>query len=568
MSAATYQPVRLRSGSAAERRARIQAGEEEPYTPDPELAEARRRIEVIERYDRARREARIKELREEWDKFWAEVKRSVVAPVLVPFRLIRQAATSPLTISLILKLVLMGFLLLASSVISLLAVGAFFWSWSIGGPVEVEGWLFYGSKTHRPPHVTVPLPLEKILTDLRYDVQVEMELVRPTRGTSEEIGNFMLSLEMRSLQEPGTVLVSAAQPSLPPPPLPAPLLSLPVLPTSYLPCVLPWPLRSFCPSRLLGYAPAPNSKIRERRLKGGYSSPSRGKDVVPLKKDLMEGVLIKPGRVPEATIGSAFISIGREDLFEDKEQNNDSQCKPPSREVKTTGWVVIKLVPRPTGIRWILSFHPLPPLLLLPPISLALTFSSSIFAFAIISFIRRPKSSDGPQSAIESTAQQPGKRVKSEHELRIEAETRAFEARDRQEKRQAQSRQDEWDEMQASNLGGLRRMSSQGPAAGSARGKDTPRSSTVGGSETTAHSSAIDTSRLTISSNPSSASSSSESSGRSNSDSTITPSTSGIRARGSDVSSEVPRPSNSRSGSGNEARERRSRRSSSGDEMR
>ncbi|OCF40340.1 hypothetical protein I317_05842 [Kwoniella heveanensis CBS 569] len=545
-AAANYQPVRLRSGSAAERRARIQAGQEQPYTSDPELAEARRRIEVIERYDRARREARIKELREEWDKFWAEVKKSVLTPILVPFRLIRQAATSPLTISLVLKLILMGFLLLASSVISLLAVGAFFWSWSIGGPVEVEGWLFYGSKTHRPPHVTVPLPLEKILTDLRYDVQVELELVRPTRGTSEEIGNFMLSLEMRSLQEPGTVLVSAAQPSLPPPPLPAPLLSLPVLPTSYLPCVLPWPFRSFCPSRLLGYAPAPNSKIRERRLKGGYSSPSRGKDVVPLRKDLMEGVLIKPGRVPEATIGSVFISIGREDLFEDKEQNNDSQCKPPSREVKTTGWVVIRLVPRPTGIRWILSFHPIPPLLLLPPISLALTFSSSIIAFAIISIVRRPKSSDNNnsnRSAIDSPAEpsQPHERIKSERELRIEAETRAFEARDRQEKRDAQSRREEWDEMQSSNSGGLRRFDSQGSAiaagiSGAGRGKDaTPRSSTVGGSETTASSSAIDTSRLTVSTNPSSsASSSSDSSARSNSDSTVTPTR--LRSRGGSAS--------------------------------
>ncbi|WVF71523.1 hypothetical protein IAT40_006330 [Kwoniella sp. CBS 6097] len=559
MSAANYQPVRLRSGSAAERRARIQAGTEQPYTPDPELAEARRRIEVIDRYDKARREARLKELRQEWDTFWAEVKKNVVEPFLIPFRLIRQAITSPLTISLVLKLILMGFLLLASSIISLLAVGAFFYSWSIGGPIEVEGWLFYGSKTHRPPHVTVPLPLEKILTDLRYDVQVEMELVRPMKGTTEEIGNFMLSLEMRSLQEPGTVLVSAAQPSLPPPPLPTPFISIPVLPTSYLPCVLPWPFRSFCPSRLLGYAPAPNSKIRERRLKGGYSSPSRGKDVVPLKKDLMEGVLIKPGRVPEATIGSAFISIGREDLFENKEQNSDSQCKPPSREVKTTGWVVIKLVPRPTGIRWILSFHPIPPLLLLPPISLALTFSSSIVAFAIISIIRRPKHNRNDQKQSPAQETQSHLRVKSEHELRIEAETRAFEARDRQNERDARNRQEEWDEMQSSNSGGLRRMSAQGPvsvagASGPGRGKDTPRSSTVGGSETTAHSSAIDTSRLTVSSNPSSASSS-ESSGHSNSDSTVTPIR--LRARGDNVTSGE---------GGGSSRQGQRRRSSSGSE--
>jgi len=35
------------------------------------------------------------------------------------------------------------------------------------------------------PHTLVPLPTDLIQEDLRYDVQVEMELVRPPRGAEE-----------------------------------------------------------------------------------------------------------------------------------------------------------------------------------------------------------------------------------------------------------------------------------------------------------------------------------------------------------------------------------------------
>jgi len=45
------------------------------------------------------------------------------------------------------------------------------------------------SKTHRTPHVNIPLPLERFQEDLRYDIQVEMELVRPSRG-NEEMGEL------------------------------------------------------------------------------------------------------------------------------------------------------------------------------------------------------------------------------------------------------------------------------------------------------------------------------------------------------------------------------------------
>lgn len=35
------------------------------------------------------------------------------------------------------------------------------------------------------PHALVPIPGNQIQEDLRYDVQVEMELVRPPRGAEE-----------------------------------------------------------------------------------------------------------------------------------------------------------------------------------------------------------------------------------------------------------------------------------------------------------------------------------------------------------------------------------------------
>lgn len=64
--------------------------------------------------------------------------------VTIPLRIIHQTLTSPLTISLALKLALLGVLTLASGVFSILAVGAFWYSWGTGGAIEVEGWLRYG----------------------------------------------------------------------------------------------------------------------------------------------------------------------------------------------------------------------------------------------------------------------------------------------------------------------------------------------------------------------------------------------------------------------------------------
>jgi hypothetical protein len=44
---------------------------------------------------------------------------------------------------------------------------------------------------------------------------------------------------------------------------------------------------------------------------GGFSSPAKGKDVVLLKKELMEAVLLKPARGGEAVVGAVYVSIGK-----------------------------------------------------------------------------------------------------------------------------------------------------------------------------------------------------------------------------------------------------------------
>jgi hypothetical protein len=75
------------------------------------------------------------------------------------------------------------------------------------------------------PHALVPLPSDLIQEDLRYDVQVEMELVRPTRGAEETgqylpswkskaewIGNFMLGVDLRSIRNPNVAVFRASQP--------------------------------------------------------------------------------------------------------------------------------------------------------------------------------------------------------------------------------------------------------------------------------------------------------------------------------------------------------------------
>jgi hypothetical protein len=87
----------------------------------------------------------------------------------------------------VLKAALLVVLVLSSAVVSVAAVGAFWWSWGTGGNVELEGWLVYGSRDHRTPHAVLAVEPDRFQEDLPYDVQVELELVRPSPG-AEEMG--------------------------------------------------------------------------------------------------------------------------------------------------------------------------------------------------------------------------------------------------------------------------------------------------------------------------------------------------------------------------------------------
>ena len=128
----------------------------------------------------------------------------------------------------------------------------------------------------------------------------------------------MLSLDLRSARTPEMVVISAAQPvsshspigsnaqrqSLPPPATVASMLSLPSI-SSFLmpPCIIPWPFRGLCPSRLLGYGEQSSSLARKKRRGGN--------DAVLLSKTLMEGVMVNPSLGGDTVLGSAFVSIGR-----------------------------------------------------------------------------------------------------------------------------------------------------------------------------------------------------------------------------------------------------------------
>jgi hypothetical protein len=64
--------------------------------------------------------------------------------ITFPIKKTYQLMTSPLTISLTVKSILLAFLLLTSGIISTLGVGGFWLTWGRMGSVEVEGWLIYG----------------------------------------------------------------------------------------------------------------------------------------------------------------------------------------------------------------------------------------------------------------------------------------------------------------------------------------------------------------------------------------------------------------------------------------
>lgn len=148
---------------------------------------------------------------------------------------------------------------------------------------------------------------------------------------------------------------------------------------------------------------------------------------------------------------------GREDAFDPSSPAAASGW----REVKTTGWVVVRFVPRPTGIRWLLSSHPIPPLILLPPIALGLTLSSSFFAFVIITYLARPKTDKGQVASRSSREKQPSRSMPSgsvEEQLLAERRANTFAARDAHERQEREQRQREWEDVDRLARGGLRKI--------------------------------------------------------------------------------------------------------------
>lgn len=81
----------------------------------------------------------------------------------------------------------------------------------------------------------------------------------------------------------------------------------------------------------------------------------------------MEAVLVRPSRGGEAVVGEAFVSIGKQysqSLVKDmanevgredavRAGTDPEKCSSLSKEVRTTGWVIVRFIPRPTGIRYV-----------------------------------------------------------------------------------------------------------------------------------------------------------------------------------------------------------------------
>ncbi|GMK57219.1 hypothetical protein CspeluHIS016_0400530 [Cutaneotrichosporon spelunceum] len=391
------------------------------------------------RYNRSRRQRTTPSPNSDFVEFVHRVLDICFFPITFPIRVLRDVLTSPLTISIVIKGILALLLILVSAAFSTLAVGAFWWSWGVGSNVEVEGWLTYGSRVIRTPHATLQLPADKFQEELPYDVQVELELVRPSHS-SEEMGNFMVTLDLLSLRAPEVSIVHVAQPSLPPAPLKTSLLSVPTIPTWFLPpCVIPWPFRSLCPSRLFGYAGVPDARIKERRRRGSLVSPARGNEVVLLTKELIEGTVINPVR-GDLAIGSAFVSIGREDT------NSEASDARYHREVRTTGWVVVRFIPHPTGLRRLFTSNPLPSLIILPPLSFSLTVVSALIGFLAISLIGGGKTMSEEEKELKPEGRKP-KREKRDSPERSESRLaqldRVWDARTSREETQA------WDAIEA-----------------------------------------------------------------------------------------------------------------------
>jgi hypothetical protein len=102
----------------------------------------------------------------------------------------------------------------------------------------------------------------------------------------------------------------------------------------------------------------------------------------------------------------------------------------------------------------LITSHPLPPLLLLPPLSLSVSLTTSVLAFLLITLCGRSRKQ--PTKVIRPASD---KNPMSEEALLAEKQARAFDARDQDEKDEAARRREEWEQVESSALGerGLRR---------------------------------------------------------------------------------------------------------------
>lgn len=155
------------------------------------------------------------------------------------------------------------------------------------------------------------------------------------------LGNFMIWLDILS-EKTNKPIRTISQPCLPALPYtPAPLLSrlltllpIPRTPSSlFLPSLNPFKLLCSSTDNRLQHRP------RERAAKDTYLLTR------PMITGERDGLVIRPRRGGDRVVGGVKVSIGREDGFGGVAGSGSG------KEVMTTGWVVVRFIERPRGVR-------------------------------------------------------------------------------------------------------------------------------------------------------------------------------------------------------------------------
>lgn len=174
------------------------------------------------------------------------------------------------------------------------------------------------------------------------------------------------------------------------------LIDTRVAPSQCLPALpyVPAPLLS----RLMMLVPRVPSVNPLKLLSRSTSLPARrrhseraSKDTYLLTRPMVTGPddsLVPRSSNSRTNIAAVKVRIGREDVV----------GVAAGKEVMTTGWVVVRFLEKPRGIRWLFVSHPIIPLLVLPPIALAMTLVSALTSFVVISWCLRVPVQDGSRS--------------------------------------------------------------------------------------------------------------------------------------------------------------------------